>query len=140
MRPEDNLAAMTTTSSPMLGSRLYYFRKLKDFSQEYMADRLGVTQSTYSRWESGEVVPKLDMLKQAAEILEVQEQQLLTSESFVLSQHNNTNVAGYIQNFNNYVPSEMVDKLMNQHAEHIKQLEALCNRLTDIIERTLSGK
>jgi hypothetical protein len=38
------------------------------------------------------------------------------------------------------VPAELVEKLVAQHAEHIKQFETLCNRLTDIIERHLAGK
>jgi len=68
----DNFATMTVTS-PMLGAKLRHFRDKKNYSQEYMAEHLGVTQSTYSRWESGEVVPKLDMLQRTAEILEVSE-------------------------------------------------------------------
>lgn len=136
MRYMDNFVAMTVTS-PMLGAKLRHFRDKKNYSQEYMAEHLGVTQSTYSRWESGEVVPKLDMLQRTAEILEVSEQQLLTSEPLILTQHNNTNGSGYIVTQHNHVPAEVVEKLMAQHAEHIKQYETLCNRLTDIIERHL---
>jgi len=105
-----------------------------------MAEHLGVTQSTYSRWEAGKVVPRLDMLQRAAELLEVSEQQLLTSEPLIQTQHNNTNGSGYIVTQHNQVPAELVEKLMAQHAEHIRQFETLCTRLTDIIERHLSGK
>lgn len=135
----DNFISMTATS-PMLGAKLRHFRDKKNYSQEYMAEHLGVTQSTYSRWEAGEVIPKLDMLKRAAELLEVSEQQLLTSEPLILTQHNNTNGSGYIVSQHNQVPAELVEKLMAQHAAHIKQFETLCNRLTDIIERHLVGK
>jgi transcriptional regulator with XRE-family HTH domain len=138
MRSMDNFATMTATSR-MLGAKLRHFRDKKNYTQEYMAERLGVTQSTYSRWEAGESVPKLDALKLAAEVLEVPEQQLLTSEPLILTQHNAMN-GGYIVTQHNHVPAELVEKLVAQHAEHIKQFETLCNRLTDIIERHLAGK
>lgn len=103
-----------------------------------MADRLGVTQSTYSRWEAGEVMPKLDMLKRVAEVLEVPEQLLFSPDAFFLTQHNNSGPSGYI--INNHVPGDVVEKLMAQHAEHIRQYEALCNRLTDIIEKHIQNR
>jgi transcriptional regulator with XRE-family HTH domain len=109
-----------TAPTPMLGRRLYHLRTDKEYSQEYMADRLGVTQSTYSRWEAGEVMPKLDMLKRVAEVLEVPEQQLLSPEAFFLTQHNNSG-SGYI--VNNQVPSEVVEKFLSQFEERFKQYD-----------------
>jgi len=32
---------------------------------------------------------------------------------------------------------EVVEKLMDQHRELLRQLEALCNRLADIVEKRL---
>lgn len=143
MRVVDTFAQMTAPT-PMLGSKLYHLRRNKDFSQEYMAEKLGVTQSTYSRWEAGEVLPKLDVLKRMAEVLEISEQQLLSPEAFFLTQHNNTG-SGYI--VNNHVPGEVVQKFMDQMEERFKQyderfkgLETLCNRLTDIIEKHLQSR
>lgn len=129
-----NLAAMNT-SAPIVGSKLRHAREFKNYSQEYMAERLGVTQSTYSRWEKGEVLPKLDVLEKAAEVLELPVQSLFNGEPFILTQHNNSNGSGYIVNQSNHVPLEVVEKLMEQHREQLRQLEALCNRLTDIIEK-----
>lgn len=143
MHAVDTLAPMTAPA-PMLGPKLYHLRRNKDYSQEYMAEQLGVTQSTYSRWEAGEVLPKLDMLKRVAEVLEVSEQQLLSPEAFFLTQHNNSG-SGYI--VNNHVPSEVVEKFLDQFEERFKQyderfksMEALCNRLTDIIEKHLQSR
>lgn len=137
MHTVDTLAPMTA-HTPMLGNRLYHLRKDKEYSQEYMAERLGVTQSTYSRWEAGEVMPKLDMLKRVAEMLEVPEQQLLSPEAFFLTQHNNSGPSGYI--VNNHVPSDVVEKFMSQLEERFRHLEALCNRLTDIVEKHIKDK
>ena len=125
------------TSAPIVGSKLRHAREFKNYSQEYMAEKLGVTQSTYSRWEKGEVLPKLDVLERAAEVLELPLQALYNGEPFFLTQHNINGGAGYVVTQHNHVPLEVVEKLMEQHREHVKQLEALCNRLTDIIEQRL---
>ncbi|GEM_PF-2169139 len=100
-----------------------------------MAEQLGVTQSTYSRWEAGEVIPKLDSLKQAATVLDFPEQFLLNAEPFILTQHNNTNVTGYVATQHNHVPIEFVDKLLGQFETRFKHLESLCERLAGIVER-----
>lgn len=110
-------------------------REYKNYTQEYMADQLGITQSSYCRWEKGEVLPKLDALEKAAMVLEVPVQALLNSEPFVLTQHNNSNGSGYIVNQSNHVPIEVLNKMQEQHQTHIQQMEALCNRLMDIIAR-----
>ncbi|HMN07016.1 MAG TPA: helix-turn-helix transcriptional regulator [Flavobacteriales bacterium] len=126
------------TFAPIIGTKLRNAREFKNYSQEYMAESLGVSQSTYGRWEKGEVLPKLDMLEKAAGILELPLQALFNTEPFVLTQQNNTSAAaGYIFHQHNHVPSEVVTKMLDQHREHMQQLEALCNRLTDIIEKRL---
>lgn len=68
------------TFAPIIGTKLRNAREFKNYSQEYMAESLGVSQSTYGRWEKGEVLPKLDMLEKAAGILELPLQTLFNSE------------------------------------------------------------
>lgn len=123
----------------MISTNLRRLREYKNYSQEYMAEQLGIKQNTYSRYETGEVLPKLDMLKRAAEVLEVPEQQLLSSDALILTQNNNENSSfGYI--VNNHVPSEVLDKFLKQNDERFRQLETLCNRLADIIEKHMQGR
>ena len=46
-----------------LGQNLQYLRKLHgNMTQEKLAERLGVSRQTVSKWETGEVCPELDKL------------------------------------------------------------------------------
>ncbi len=47
-------------------------RELKNLTQEYLAEQVGMTTSGYSRIERGEVKISLDRLQQVAQVLGVQ--------------------------------------------------------------------
>lgn len=46
----------------MFGKRLRALRKSRGWSQERLGFELGVTKATISKWESGQVLPRLDIL------------------------------------------------------------------------------
>ncbi|MDD3743016.1 MAG: helix-turn-helix transcriptional regulator [Lentimicrobiaceae bacterium] len=54
-----------------LGRSLRKLRELKDYSQEYMAGKLGVSQVTYSRIENDKTKLDIARLNEIAEILDV---------------------------------------------------------------------
>ena len=87
-----------------IGSNIKQIRELKNFSQEYVAQELGVSQSTYARIESGSVIPKIDRLQRIAEILEVDISILLnTTNVFNIVFNAAANQSGYINNQNNSI-------------------------------------
>lgn len=45
-----------------LGTNISYLRKQKKLTQEQLAERMGVTRQTVSRWETDEVIPELTKL------------------------------------------------------------------------------
>ncbi len=45
-----------------LGQRIQQLRKAKGFSQEELADRVGVSRQAVSKWESGQTAPDLERL------------------------------------------------------------------------------
>lgn len=49
-----------------LGNNLFHARKRRGFSQEDVAQRLGVSRQTVSKWETGEALPDLNSLKKLA--------------------------------------------------------------------------
>jgi len=54
-----------------LGERLKVLRKRKRYSQQYVADRIGVIRQTYSHYETGRITPPLKMLYRIAQLYEV---------------------------------------------------------------------
>lgn len=66
-----------------IANRLVEFRKKFGFSQEELANKLKVSRQSISNWESGEVTPSIDYLKELAIIYGVSLDDLVSSEKSV---------------------------------------------------------
>ena len=60
-----------------IGENIRNFRKKNDLTQETLADRLGVTYQSISRWENGITYPDLELIPAIAEVLAVTVDELL---------------------------------------------------------------
>ena len=60
-----------------IGENIRNFRKKNDLTQEVLADRLGVTYQSVSRWENGATYPDLELLPAISEALSVTVDELL---------------------------------------------------------------
>ena len=60
-----------------IGENIRNFRKKNDLTQEELADRLGVTYQSVSRWENGTTYPDLELLPAISELLSVTVDELL---------------------------------------------------------------
>lgn len=54
-----------------IGENIRNFRKKNDLTQEALADRLGVTYQSISRWENGTTYPDLELIPAISELLSV---------------------------------------------------------------------
>ena len=55
----------------MFHDNLVTLRKIKNMTQEDIAEKIGVSRQSVAKWETGETVPDLDKCKMLAEIFEV---------------------------------------------------------------------
>lgn len=55
----------------MFSDNLIHMRKLKQMTQEDIAEMVGVTRQAVAKWESGETIPDLDKCKTIAEVFGV---------------------------------------------------------------------
>ena len=65
----------------MFHNNLVELRKLHHFSQEELADKIGVSRQTLSKWETGESLPDIEKCKLLAELLGVTLDDLVKYES-----------------------------------------------------------
>lgn len=72
-------------------NRIKKTRELKNWTQEYMAERLGISQNTYSRIETKASKISVDRLLEIAQILEVPIDFLMNTNSPILNISNNHN-------------------------------------------------
>lgn len=64
----------------MLGENIYKLRKLKELSQEELAEVIGVSRQTISNWELGETSPNPEQLKLLSKVLGVSVDELINNE------------------------------------------------------------
>ena len=104
-----------------IGTNIKQIRELKNFSQEYVAHELGVSQASYARIESGTIIPKIDRLERIADILEVDLSTLLsTTNIFHIIFNATAHQSGYVNNqSNNIIDIEMIRKIIQ---EELKKL------------------
>ena len=95
-------------------------RELKNFTQEYMAQELGISQPAYVKIEQGLTVLKIDRLQQIADILEVDISTLLnTTNIFNIVFHAPATTQGYIntQNNTNAIDIDTLRKIIREEIE-----------------------
>lgn len=68
----------------MFSDNLMQLRKMKSMSQEDLAEQLGVSRQTLSKWETGESLPDIEKCRLLAELFEVTLDDLVNYESPVL--------------------------------------------------------
>ena len=61
----------------MLSENLYNLRKLHKFSQEQVADRLGVSRQAVAKWETGETAPDIHNCMALAQLYDVSVDELV---------------------------------------------------------------
>lgn len=118
------------------GLKIRKLRELRNYTQEYMAEHLKVGQNTYSRWENGEVEPKLTHLRTIAEVLEVPVEELLRTDPIVIQMSHNKTAQNVVHQQNN-VPTELFQDLLTRYDARVMELERLNQRLIDLLERAV---
>lgn len=108
----------------MLGVKVRKIRELRNLSQNYVADKLSLSQSCYSDLENGKRSISDEKLKQIAKVFEVEPELIKQFNDHVI--FNSCQQSGYI-NTNNINPLdrviELYVKLIQSKDERIKDLK-----------------
>ena len=81
---------LTMSSSEEIGKAILKQRKAQKITQKEFAQRLGKSELTIQKYESGEILLKIDVLKQIANELNVPWQELLSPEDYNIPKDNTT--------------------------------------------------
>ncbi|WP_066714722.1 helix-turn-helix domain-containing protein [Clostridium sp. Marseille-P299] len=66
-----------------IGAFIAQCRKLKNMTQQQLADELGITNKAVSKWETGQGMPDVSMLPAIAELLDITVDELLKGEKII---------------------------------------------------------
>lgn len=64
----------------MFSDNLIQLRKLKGLSQEELAEKIGVSRQTLSKWEVGETLPDIEKSRALADVFDVSLDELVSYE------------------------------------------------------------
>ncbi len=105
-----------THSIKRLGTKIRKYRELKDYSQEYMAQKLNINQSQYSRIEKNASDISIEKALKICETLEISISELLDEKQVSVSYFHNRD-SSHASNGNiiihNY-PKDVFEKILER--------------------------
>ncbi len=110
-----------------LGSRLTKIRRLKGYTQQFMAQQLGISERQYGRYEAGDNPIPEELLRAACDTLEVKEEDLLAFDERTLF----SNCTGALGVNSNNVFHAASEKERELYEARIRQLEGELEHLRD---------
>jgi len=100
-----------------IGFKIRQLRELKGFSQEYMAEKLAISQRAYSKLERNETKADWNRISEIAAVFEMDPMDLVSFDDNLI--FNNCTQSGKFNNFVNQFP----EKLIEQYEQQIKRME-----------------
>ncbi len=101
-------------------SKLKVLREVNNFTQEFIAETLGVDQSTYSKIERNPKNLKADQAEKLAKLYDVEVSDIISSDVTISFSHNTID-KGYIHN--NFDHKDMIEQIISAKDGEIKTLK-----------------
>ena len=89
-----------------IGNKILKLRKEKKLSQEQLAEKLGVTRQTISKWELNETTPDIKQAKELSKIFKISLDELTNNDinNLVIEKISNTEkLAGLVLRVSKYI-------------------------------------
>lgn len=115
-------------------------RELRNYTQEYMAQQLGMTQQNYSKLEKGEISLSIERLEEVCKILDIRLEDLEKIDDKLVFQNNTFSFADSSSNIN-YADNQLfIDTIKHLYEELIKQLKEENLYLKNLIKQMMEQK
>lgn len=113
----------------MYGEKIKTIRELRGFSQEYLADQLGIAQNTYSKIETGQTRLNADTLKKIAQLLGVSPVDILSNQPVIINFESGSHLQKNPRNDHYTFQKEFVDRLVESKEKEIEYLKEIISAL-----------
>jgi transcriptional regulator with XRE-family HTH domain len=118
-----------------IGDKIKKLREIRGFSQEYMAERMGISQAGYSKMERETTDLTLTRLEQIANVLEINPMDLIAMDEKIV--FNNCNrFYGYILGGTNHINGALADDERKIYEDKIALQEELLAAYRKLGERS----
>lgn len=119
-----------------IGQKIKKLRELKNLTQTYMADELGLTQGAYSKIELGESEVSYTRLEKISSVLGLKPEDVISfNDQMVFNVMNNPN-GGNV--FSHIHQQSMTNSERKLYEDQIAQLKEEVSHLKSIIDKLLS--
>lgn len=115
----------------LIGQKIKKLRELKNLTQEYMADQLGLSQSSYSKIEAGEVDIPYSRLEDVSKILGLKPEDIV-----MFNEHMVFNVM-HNQTGNGLVINQMSENEKALYQENVALLKEEIAYLKSVLDKVL---
>lgn len=116
-----------------MNNRLLTLRLEKNWTQDYVADQLGLSQPAYSKLEQGQVKLTVDRAGKLAELYDIDPDYFFTSDTPIVNFHDhsqNKNLMQHVDNFHdNSDMKELYEKTITEQAQLIQHLQKRIEKL-----------
>lgn len=116
----------------LVGDKLKKIRELKNFTQEYMATKLDMSQSGYGKIERDETEISYQKLEKIAEVFGIKVEDIINfNEKLVFNVMHNQTGNGYVINQGiSDKEKELYDQIIAQQKDEIAYLRGLIEKLS----------
>ncbi len=122
-----------------ISTRIRRKREDRHYSQEYMAEKLGISQNAYSCLETGKTKVDLDRLQQIAEILEEPLESFLNGDHIVINNENQHGPNGYHVVQHQQIPVEFFERLFTSLADIMKEQQRQNTLIIQMMDKDRNG-
>ena len=118
-----------------IGQKIKKLRELKNLTQTHVAQKLGVSQSAYSKMELGESEVTFNRLEKISEVLEMKPEEVIAfNESMVFNVMHNRNGGNVFGDINNTV-SDTERQLYQDQINLLKEEVAYLKKMLEKVLR-----
>lgn len=116
----------------IIGTKLKTLRIAKGYEPIEIAERLGISKSTYGRYERNETVPDLNMLEKIANEYEISMTDLLSDDRIIFSNDQKGGTSN-----NALVINQLSEKLIEQYELRIKEKDTFILQQKEMIAKLI---